>query len=84
MMFTSLYSLQGAYAEFITVNETHLIAKPALLSWAEAASIPEVFLTAFQALVQIGQVKEKDHVLVHAGASGVGVAAIQLARVYGA
>lgn len=76
--------MQGAYAEYIAVNDTHLISKPPRLSWAEAAGIPEVFLTAFQALVLIGQVKEKDHVLVHAGASGVGVAAIQLARVHGA
>jgi len=74
----------GAYAEYIAVNETHIIQKPSHLTWVEAASIPEVFLTAFQALVVIGGVKEGDDVLVHAGASGVGVAAIQLARVYGA
>ncbi|KAF8192178.1 hypothetical protein BJ912DRAFT_963195 [Pholiota molesta] len=74
----------GAYAEYIAVNETHIIPKPSHLTWAEAASIPEVFLTAFQALVVIGNVKENDDVLVHAGASGVGVAAIQLARTYGA
>jgi len=74
----------GAYAEYIAVNETHIIAKPSHLTWVEAASIPEVFLTAFQALIVIGQMKESDDVLVHAGASGVGVAAIQLARLYGA
>ncbi|KAJ3507066.1 hypothetical protein NLJ89_g6511 [Agrocybe chaxingu] len=80
----------GAYAEYIAVKQTHIIRKPSHLSWAEAASIPEVFLTGdqlpstFQALVVIGQIKENDNVLVHAGASGVGVAAIQLARVYGA
>jgi len=74
----------GAYAEFIAVSQTHIIKKPAHLSWVEAASIPEVFLTAFQALVVIGCVKRDDNVLVHAGASGVGVAAIQLARIYGA
>jgi len=74
----------GAYAEYIAVNQTHIIAKPPYLTSVEAASIPEVFLTAFQALVVIGQVKKDDNVLVHAGASGVGLAAIQLARVYGA
>jgi len=74
----------GAYAEYIAVNQTHIIAKPSYLTWAEAASIPEVLLTAFQALVVIGQVKKDDNVLVHAGASGVGLAVIQLARVYGA
>ncbi|KAF8817144.1 quinone oxidoreductase putative [Phlegmacium glaucopus] len=74
----------GAYAEYIAVNQTHIIAKPPHLTWVEAASIPEVFLTAFQALVVIGQVKQDDNVLVHAGASSVGLAAIQLARIYGA
>ncbi|KAF8158489.1 hypothetical protein B0H34DRAFT_461532 [Crassisporium funariophilum] len=74
----------GAYAEYISVTQTHIIAKPPHLTWIEAASIPENFLTAFQALVLVGQVKQDDNVLVHAGASGVGVSAIQLARVYGA
>jgi len=74
----------GAYAEFIAVNQANILPKPNTLSWAEAASIPEVFLTAFQALVVIGQLKANDHVLIHTGASGVGVSAIQLARVYGA
>ncbi|KAF9005474.1 hypothetical protein BDQ17DRAFT_1353165 [Cyathus striatus] len=72
----------GAYAEYITVASTHVIRKPDYLTWIEAASIPEVFLTAFQALVVIGGIKPNDNVLVHAGASGVGVAAIQLARIY--
>jgi NADPH:quinone reductase-like Zn-dependent oxidoreductase len=39
------FSIQGAYAEYIAVNETHIIAKPFHLTWVEAASIPEVFLT---------------------------------------
>ncbi|KAI1786870.1 quinone oxidoreductase [Ganoderma leucocontextum] len=74
----------GAYAEYIVAPCGNLIKKPANLSWAEAASIPEVMLTAFQALVVLAEVKEGDDVLVHAGASGVGIAAIQLARLYGA
>jgi len=74
----------GAYAEYIAVQQTHIIAKPQYLTWVEAASIPEVFLTAFQVLVVIGRVKKDDNVLVHAGASGVGLAAIQIARAYGA
>ncbi|TDL19703.1 quinone oxidoreductase [Rickenella mellea] len=74
----------GAYAEFIKVPDTHVVRKPSHLSWTEAASIPENWLTAFQALVVIGQVKEKEDVMVHAAASGVGVSAIQLARFYGA
>ncbi|EIW52389.1 quinone oxidoreductase [Trametes versicolor FP-101664 SS1] len=74
----------GAYAEYIVAPHRNLIKKPAHLSWVEAASIPEVFLTAFQALVVLAEVKKGDDVLVHAGASGVGIAAIQLARFYGA
>ncbi|PAV17139.1 quinone oxidoreductase [Pyrrhoderma noxium] len=74
----------GAYAEYIAVQQSHLIKKPPHLSWIDAASIPENWLTAFQALVVIGKVKEGENVIVHAGASGVGLAAIQLARLYGA
>ncbi|KAJ7037708.1 hypothetical protein C8F04DRAFT_1209706 [Mycena alexandri] len=74
----------GAYAEFIVVLQTLVVRKPARLSWVEAASIPECFLTAFQAMVLYGEVKPNDDVLVHAGASGVGLAAIQLARFNGA
>jgi len=74
----------GAYAEFIAVPQANVMNKPEHLSWAEAASIPENFLTAFQALVLVAEVKKGDNVLIHAGASGVGVAAIQLARLYGA
>ncbi|PIL35168.1 hypothetical protein GSI_02957 [Ganoderma sinense ZZ0214-1] len=74
----------GAYAEYIIAPRGNLVKKPARLSWAEAASIPEVVLTAFQALVVLAEIKQGDNVLVHAGASGVGIAAIQLARLYGA
>ncbi|KAJ7676543.1 hypothetical protein DFH06DRAFT_1317176 [Mycena polygramma] len=74
----------GAYAEYIVVPQTHVVPKPARLSWVEAASILECFLTAFQAMIVYGEVKPNDNVLVHAGASGVGIAAIQLARFSGA
>ncbi|KAI0927494.1 hypothetical protein AcV5_008022 [Taiwanofungus camphoratus] len=74
----------GAYAEYIVASAKNIVRKPGHLSWVEAASIPENFLTAFQALVVIAQIKEDDDVLIHAGASGVGVAAIQLARLHGA
>ncbi|KAG6849684.1 hypothetical protein H0H93_006302 [Arthromyces matolae] len=74
----------GAYAEYIVVPSSHIIRKPDHLSWVEAASIPENFLTAFQAIVLSGEIKNGSDVLVHAGASGVGVAAIQLSRFYGA
>lgn len=74
----------GAYAEYIAIPATHILPKPNHLSWVEAASIPENFLTAFQALVLVAELEKGDNVLVHAGASGVGVAAIQLARMYDA
>ncbi|THH30587.1 hypothetical protein EUX98_g3592 [Antrodiella citrinella] len=72
----------GAYAEFIVVPQTNVIAKPKHLSFVEAASIPENWLTAFQAVVLVAEIKAGDNVLVHAGASGVGIAAIQLSRAY--
>ncbi|EIN12492.1 quinone oxidoreductase [Punctularia strigosozonata HHB-11173 SS5] len=74
----------GAYAEYIVLPATHVLKKPAHLNWVEAASLPENFLTAFQALILIGGLQKGEHVLIHAGASGVGVAAAQLARLYGA
>ncbi|KAF5360837.1 hypothetical protein D9756_004962 [Leucocoprinus leucothites] len=74
----------GAYAEYILVASTHIIKKPASMSWVQAASIPEAFLTAYQALVMIGKMQRGDDVLIHAGASGVGIAAAQLARFFGA
>jgi len=73
----------GGYAEYVAVDETHLWRKPAHLTWADAASIPENWITAFQALKPIGDLREEDRVLVHAGASGVGVALNQLARYFG-
>jgi len=54
------------------------------LTWTEAASIPENWLTAFQALVLCCNIQKGDDVLIHAGASGVGMAAIQLSRFIGA
>ncbi|KAI0313244.1 hypothetical protein OF83DRAFT_1142337 [Amylostereum chailletii] len=74
----------GAYAEYIAAPAANVVKKPAHLSWTEAASIPENFLTAYQALLLVAELKAGDHVLIHAGASGVGVAAIQLARYFGA
>ncbi|KAJ6614795.1 quinone oxidoreductase [Mycena sp. CBHHK59/15] len=74
----------GAYAEYIIVLATHVMRKPAHLSWAEAASIPENFLTAFQVLFLCSALQPCEDVLVHAAASGVGTAAIQLARFHGA
>ncbi len=74
----------GGYAEYAVINENMVIEIPANLSFAESASIPEVFLTAFQSLVWLSELKANEFVLIHAGASGVGTAAIQIARELGA
>ena len=74
----------GGYAQQIAVDHRMLLKLPERLSFTKAAAIPEVFLTAFQALHWIGRMKKGDTVLIHAGASGVGTAAIQLAKLAGA
>ncbi|MET1077072.1 MAG: NADP-dependent oxidoreductase [Pseudomonas sp.] len=74
----------GTFAEFIAVKEDSLALKPATLGMPEAASIPLVGLTAWQALVEKAQLKKGQKVLIHAGAGGVGTFAIQLAKHLGA
>jgi len=74
----------GAYAEYAAVPVANVIAKPPTMSWVEAAAILENWVTAFQALVHISNISKGDDVLIHAGASGVTVAGIQLAHLYGA
>lgn len=74
----------GGYAELITVPAANVLPKPANLSWAEAASVPLTFLTAWQMVVDKLQVRPGEDVLVMAAGSGVSVAAIQIAKVYGA
>lgn len=74
----------GGYAERIATHERQLMAVPAVLSLQDAAAIPEVFLTAWDALVLQGGLTSGRWALVHAGASGVGTAAIQIARAIGA
>ncbi len=72
----------GGYAEYVTLPEVLAIPVPEKLSLIEAAAIAEVYLTAFQALKWLGNVQAHDQVLIHAGASGVGTAAIQLTRLF--
>lgn len=74
----------GAYAQKLAVHERQAIAIPAGMAVADAAAIPEVFLTAFDALVAQGGLTSGRWALVHAGASGVGTAAIQIAKLIGA
>lgn len=73
----------GGYAEYVAVPEELLMPVPSNLTLCQAAAIPEAWLTAFQLLVFIAQVKEGEVVLAHAGASGVGTAAVQLVRLFG-
>lgn len=74
----------GAYAEQVAVHERMLMDVPASVGLPEAAAIPEVFLTAYDALVLQGGLTAGGWALGHAGASGVGTAAIQLVRAIGA
>ncbi len=74
----------GAYAERIAVHERQLLPVPASVPLADAAAIPEVFITAFDALVAQGGLTAGRTALVHAGGSGVGTAAIQIAKAIGA
>jgi putative PIG3 family NAD(P)H quinone oxidoreductase len=70
----------GAYAQYVKVKTAHLIKLPENLTYAQGAAIAEVFLTAYQCLFAIAELKPNAKVLIHAGASGVGTAAIQLAK----
>jgi NADPH:quinone reductase-like Zn-dependent oxidoreductase len=74
----------GAFAEFIAMNEADVAMKPKNLTMEEAASLPLVSLTAWQALVERAQLKNGQKVLIHAGSGGVGTFAIQLAKHLGA
>lgn len=74
----------GAYAERLVTHERTALAVPESIALADAAAIPEVFLTAFDALVVQGGLTSGRWALVHAGASGVGTASIQIAKALGA
>lgn len=74
----------GAFAELIAIKEDSLAIKPKQLTMEEAASIPLVGLTAWQALIEKAHLKKGQKVLIHAGSGGVGTFAIQLAKHVGA
>ena len=74
----------GAQAEYIVVPESSLVEVPANLDWVEAAAVPEVFITAHDVLFTQAKLAIGESLLVHAAGSGVGTAAIQLARAAGA
>lgn len=74
----------GTFAEFIAIDQADVALKPKALTMEEAAAVPLVALCAWQALVDLAQVKTGQKVLVHAGAGGLGSTVIQLARHLGA
>ena len=74
----------GTIAEYTMVKEEELALKPANISHQEAASVPLVGLTAWQALVAKGNLQKGQNVLIHAGSGGVGTLAIQMAKHLGA
>jgi putative PIG3 family NAD(P)H quinone oxidoreductase len=74
----------GAQAEYVAVPENTLAEIPANLGWEEAAAVPEAFITAHDALFTQGGLTLGERVVVHAAGSGVGLAAVQLARAAGA
>ena len=72
----------GAHAEFVTAHQDAVAAVPPNLEWPAAGAVPEVFITAYDALMQAG-FKAGENVLVHAVGSGVGLAATQIVRALG-
>jgi NADPH2:quinone reductase len=74
----------GGYAEYCLAYEGHCLPVPASLSMIEAAAIPETFLTVWHNTFERGGLKAGETLLVHGGSSGIGTAAIQLARAFGA
>lgn len=74
----------GSWAEYVTVKEWEVAAKPKSLSFAEAAAVPMGALTAWQSLVDIAQLQSGQTILVHGGSGGVGSFAVQIAKARGA
>jgi NADPH2:quinone reductase len=73
-----------SYAEYVVVDQRALMPVPSQLGWEEAAAIPNVFVTAHDAIVTNGRLQPGESVLVNAASSGVGTAAIQIAKLLGA
>lgn len=78
------FAKSGSYAEYCATREDTLSLKPRALSWEEAAAIPLCCLTAYQALVNKAQIKSGDKVLINGASGGVGIFAVQIAKVFGA
>ncbi len=74
----------GTYAEYVTSPARHLVRKPTGLTHVQAAALPLAALTAWQALVDVAEVRPGHRVLIHAAAGGVGHLAVQIAKARGA
>ena len=74
----------GGWAEYVAVTEEEVAAKPRSLSFIEAAAVPMGALTAWQALVDVAQLKAGQTILIHGGSGGVGSFAVQIAKARGA
>lgn len=74
----------GAYAELARIDRRMAMPIPANIDYVQAAAIPEVFVTAHEAAFHLGRLQAGESILIHAGASGVGSAAVQLAHTAGA
>lgn len=74
----------GGYAEYCPAHESHCLPVPSGLSMQEAAAVPETFFTVWHNIFQRGGLKSGETLLIHGGSSGIGTAAIQLARQFGA
>jgi putative PIG3 family NAD(P)H quinone oxidoreductase len=74
----------GGYAQFCPAHESHALPVPVSLSLVEAAAIPETFFTVWHNTFERGRLKAGETLLVHGGSSGIGTAAIQLAKAFGA
>ncbi|NLC01593.1 NAD(P)H-quinone oxidoreductase [Halopseudomonas formosensis] len=73
----------GGMADEVVVDARHLLPVPRDMAWEDAAAIPEVFSTAWLNVFELGAAQPGEKVLIHAGASGVGTAAIQLCKAFG-
>ncbi|MFT3996612.1 MAG: NAD(P)H-quinone oxidoreductase [Asticcacaulis sp.] len=74
----------GGYAEYVSVDARHLLPVPRGLSAAEAAGLPEVCLTVFSNLIEIGKLQAGETVLVHGTNSGIGSMTVMMAKAFGA
>jgi NADPH2:quinone reductase len=74
----------GAYAQFTTLDYRLAMPVPTGLSWEEAATVPVAYMTEYNALITSAHLESGETVLIHGAAAGVGVAAVQIAKLFGA